>query len=146
VPEQTGPSELSSSLTTGKQIRKAIGHPTALVMTDSLIGMMKAHLTAVNEWTASKVTDEAVIQARDAHLFASAEYVSKQPFLAAASPPGSRQLYSPVTAEGTLNNCCSNLLLAIGLETMYPADVERLRRARSGCADPHPQRSGSRDN
>jgi len=125
-----------------KQIRKAIGHPTALLMTDSLIGMMKARLTAVSELIAGNVTDEALIQARDAHLLAYAEYVTRQPLLAAASPPGTRQLYPPVTAEGTLNNCCSDLLLAIGLETMYPADAERLRHARSGLRRPTPAEVG----
>jgi len=124
------------------EIRKAIGHPSALVMTDSMISMMKARLTAVSDLTAGNVTDETFIQARDAHLFAYAEYVARQPILATASPPGTRQLYDPVTAGGTLNNCCSDLLLAIGLETTYPADAERLRRARSGLRRPTPAEVG----
>lgn len=84
------------------------------------------------------MTDEALTQAYDAHLFAHAEYVARQPFLAAASLPGARQLYAPITAEHTLSNCCSHLLSAIGLEIMHPADADRLHRARSGLRRPTP--------
>ena len=120
------------------QFRKAIGHPSAPFMTDSMIGMMKARLTAVKALNAGNVTDEALIQARDAHVFFYAEYVARQPFLAFASSPGAGQLYEPVTAEDTLNNCCGHLLPAIGMEIMYPADAERLRRARYGRRRPTP--------
>jgi hypothetical protein len=119
-----------------QHIRKAIGHPSAPVMTDSMIRVMKARLTAVTELTVGNVTDEALIQARDSHLFAYADYAARQPFLAATSPPGAPQLYAPVTAEDTLSNCCGHLLSAIGLEIMYPADAERLRLARSGLDRP----------
>jgi hypothetical protein len=114
-----------------KQIRRAIGHPAAPVMTDSMIGVMKARLTAATELTAGRVSDEALIRARDAHLFAYADYAARQPFLAAAAPPGVPQLYEPVTAEDTLSGCCGHLLSAIGLEIMCPEDAERLRRARA---------------
>jgi hypothetical protein len=125
-----------------KHIRKAIGHPSAPFMTDSMIGVMKARLTAVTELTAGNVTDEALIQARDAHLFAYAEYVAKQPFLTAASPLGTHELYAPVTADHTLSNCCNHLLAAIGLEIMHPADAQRLRRARSRLRRPTPAEVG----
>jgi hypothetical protein len=121
-----------------QQLRKAIGHPSAPFMTDSMIGVTKARLTAVKALKDGEVTDEALIQARDAHVFAYAEYVAKQPFLAIASPPGAGQLYAPITAEDTLNNCCGHLLSAIGMEIMYPADAERLRRARAGLRRPTP--------
>jgi hypothetical protein len=124
-----------------KQIRKAIGHPSAPLMADSMISVMKARLTAVTELTARNVTDEAFIQARDAHLFAYAEYVARQPFLATTSPPGTH-LYAAVTAEDTLSYCCTHLLSAIGLEIMYPADAKRLRRARSGLRRPTPAEVG----
>jgi hypothetical protein len=111
-------------------VRRAIGHPAAPFMADSMIGVMKARITAANELMAGRVTDDALIQARDAHVFAYADYAAKQPFLAAV-PPGSPQLYEPVTGEDTLANCCGHLLSALGLEIMYPADAERLRQARA---------------
>ena len=101
-------------------VRRAIGHPAAPVMTESMIGITKARLAAVSALTAGKVTDEALFQARDAHLFAYAEYAARQPVFAAASPPGMPQLYAPVTAEDTLSNCCGNLLSVIGLEIHLP--------------------------
>jgi hypothetical protein len=125
-----------------RQLRKAIGHPSAPFMTDSMIGVMQARLTAVAALTTGSVTDEALIQARDAHVFAYAEYVAKQPFLAAASPSGSGQLYAPIIADDTLSNCCGHLLSAIGMEIMYPADAERLRRARYGRRRPTPAEVG----
>ena len=66
------------------QIRRAIGYPAAPMMTDSMIDVMKARLTAATELMAGRVTDDALIQAREAHLFAYAEYAAQQPFLAAA--------------------------------------------------------------
>ena len=125
-----------------RQIRKATGHPSAPFMTDSMIGVMKARLTAVAALNDGNVTDEALLQARDAHVFAYAEYVTRQPFLAFASPPGAGQLYAPVTAEDTLSNCCGHLLSAIGLEIMHPADAERLRLARDGQRRPTPAQVG----
>jgi hypothetical protein len=35
-------------------------------------------------------------------------------------------------------NCYRNLLSSIGLEIMYPADAERLRRAHVGLSKPAP--------
>jgi hypothetical protein len=124
-----------------RSLRRAVGHPAAPVMTDSMIEVMKARLLAATELCAGRVTDAALAQARDSHLFAYAEYAAQQPFLAAAAPPG-KPLYEPVTAEDTLNNCCRNLLSAIGLELRYPADAERLRRDRAGRRRPTPAEVG----
>jgi hypothetical protein len=110
------------------QIRRAIGHPAAPMVTDSMIGVMKARLTAATELRSGRVGDEALIQAREAHVFAYAEYAAKQPILAATAP-GMPQLYEPVTAEDTLSNCCGHLLSTIGLQMMYPEEAERLRVA-----------------
>lgn len=114
-----------------RQIRRAAGHPAAPMMTDSMIGVMKARLAAVSALMAGKVTDEALLQARHAHLFAYADYAARQPFLAASTPASLPQLYEPVTAESALNECCGHLLTTIGLELSYPADAERLRNART---------------
>lgn len=118
------------------QIRKAIGHPSAPLMTESLIAATRARLVAVAALNDGSVTDDAFAQARDAHVFAYAEYIARQPFLAAASPPGGTQLYARVTADDTLSKCCGYLLSAIGMEIMYPDDAERLARARSGRRPP----------
>jgi hypothetical protein len=88
------------------KIRKALGHPTAPFTTEAMIGLTEARLEAVKALASGKVTDEALIQARDAHVFAYAEYAAKQRLLAASSPAGTGHLYEPVTAEDTLANCC----------------------------------------
>lgn len=118
-------------------IPRVIGHPEAPVMIASMIRLMKARLLAVRELLAGNVTDEALIQAREAHLYEYAEYAAKQPFLVATAPSGA-SLYEPVTAEDTLNNCCRDLLTVIGLELSYPANAERLRQARTGHRRPTP--------
>jgi hypothetical protein len=114
-----------------RQIRRVIGHPAAPMMTESMIGVMKARLAAVSALMTGQVTDETLLQARDAHLFAYADYVAKQPFLAASTPASVPPLYEPVTAEISLNGCCGHLLSAIGLELTYPADAKRLKNARA---------------
>lgn len=118
------------------QIRRAIGHPAAPVTTEALLGVIRARLAAVTALTAGQVTGEALTRARDAHLFAYAEYIARYPVLAAAAPPGIPQLYAPVTAEDTLSNCCGHLISAIGLEIMYPEQAERMRQARTGMQRP----------
>ena len=57
-------------------VRRTIGHPSAPVMTDSMIQVMKARLLAATELRAGRVADKALAQARDAHLFA---YADTQP-------------------------------------------------------------------
>ena len=46
-------------------------------------------------------------------------------------PPGGPQLFAPVTAEDTQNNCCGNLLTVLGLEILYLEQAERMRVART---------------
>ena len=120
-----------------KQVRRVVGHPAAPMMTDSLIGVMKARLTAVTALKNGQVRDEALLQARDAHLFAYADYAAKQPLLAAATPAKLPRLYEPVTAETALNQSCGHLLTAIGLELSYPEDAERLKNARAFMCRPN---------
>ena len=112
------------------------------MMTDSMIGVMKARLAAVSALMTGQVTDEALLQARDAHLFAYADYAARQPFLAASIPGDLPHLYEPVTAESALNQCCGHLLTTIGLELSYPEDAERLRNARSFMRRPDPAAFG----
>jgi hypothetical protein len=116
------------------RIRRAIGHPAAPLMADSVIEVTKARFTAVTHLTAGKVTDEAFYHARQAHLIAYAEYAAKQRALADSTPPQIPEMYGPVTAEKALNDCCVHLLTAIGLQIMYPERAAELRAA-AGPAD-----------
>jgi hypothetical protein len=123
-------------------LRRAGGHPAAPVMTDALIGIFKARLTAVTALTAGTVTDEDLVSARDSYLFSYAEYVALQPVLATSSPAGRPSLYAPATPEDTVANCCGNLLSALGMELMEPARAAELRSARAGLRRPGPAHFG----
>ena len=116
------------------RIRRAIGHPAAPLIADSVIEVTKARFTAVTQLTAGKVTDEAFYHARQAHLIAYAEYAAKQHAFAGSTPPQIPDMYEPVTAEKALNDCCVHLLTTIGLEIMYPERAAELR-ATAGPAD-----------
>jgi hypothetical protein len=118
------------------RIRRAIGHPSAPVTTEAMIRVFRARLAAVTALAAGEVTGEALTQARDAHLFAYAEYVARYPALAASAPPDIPHLYAPITAEDTLANCCGHLLSAIGLEILYPQQAERMRQERTWMQRP----------
>jgi len=118
------------------RIRRAIGHPSAPVTTEAMIGVIRARIEAVTALTAGRVTGEALTQARDAHLFGYAEYIAMRPALAGSTPPSVPQMYAPVTAEDTLNNCCGNLLTAIGLEILHPEQAEQMRQARTWMRRP----------
>jgi hypothetical protein len=124
------------------QLRRAAGHVSAPVTTEALISVIRARLAAVTALIAGRVSDEALTQARDAHLFAYAEYIARQPALAAVTPPGVPQLYAPLTAEDTVSNCCGNLLSVLGLEISYPDQAERLRQARARMQRPGPAAFG----
>jgi hypothetical protein len=112
-----------------QRIRRAVGHPAAPMMVDSVIEVMKARLTAVSHLRGGQVTDEALYQVRHAHLMAYAEYAVKQPAFAGSAPPQNPDMYQPVTAEKALNDCCVHLLTTIGLEIMYPERAGQLRAA-----------------
>lgn len=120
------------------RIRRAVGHPSAPVTTEALLTSIRARLTAVTALTAGTVTGEALTQARDAHVFAYADYIAHQAVLAEASPPDAPQLYAPVTAEDTLSNCCGHLLSALGLEILHPEMAERMRHALTFMRRPGP--------
>ena len=112
-------------------VRRAIGHPSAPVTTEALVASVRARLAAVEALTAGRVTGEALARARDAHLFAYADYIARYPVLAAAAPPGVPKLYAPVTADDTVSNCCRHLTFALGMELMYPEQAERMHQARA---------------
>jgi len=112
-----------------QRIRRAVGHLAAPLMVDSVIEVMKARLTAVSHLRGGQVTDEALYQARHAHLMAYAEYAVKQPAFAGSASPQNPDMYQPVTAEKALNDCCMHLLTTIGLEIMHPERAGQLRAA-----------------
>jgi hypothetical protein len=118
------------------RIRRAIGHPAAPVMAESMIAVNRARINAVGALTGGQVTDEMFLQAREAYLFGYAEYAANQPRYAAQAPAGQPQLYEPVTVESTLNQCCGHLLTTIGLEITYPSAAEELRKARASMRTP----------
>jgi hypothetical protein len=119
-------------------IRRAIGHPWAPITTEAVITITKARLAAVTALAAGRISDEALVRARDAHVFGYAEYIARRPSLVAETPPGAPELYAPITASDTVSNCCGHLLTAIGLESMFPAEAARMRRARAGLSRPTP--------
>lgn len=116
-------------------LHRAIGHPSAPVTADGFIIIARARLTAISDLAAGRVSDEAFVRARESLRFGYAEYVARWRTLDEASPPGTH-LYGPVTAEDTLANCCGHFLSTLGMEILYPADAERLRRARTGQRHP----------
>jgi hypothetical protein len=115
---------------------------SAPVTTEALVTGVRACVMAIEANTSGQVTDEALTQARDAHLFGYADYVARYPVLAAAAPPGAPQLYAPITAEDTVSNCCRHLVLALGMELMYPEQAERMRQARAYMRRPAPAAFG----
>jgi hypothetical protein len=114
-----------------RHVHRAVGHPSAPMMTESMIGAMKARLSAATALKAGEVDDETLLQARDAHLFGYADYAARQPFLAGSAPASHPRLYEPVDAQTAMNQCCLHLLSAIGLELAYPESAARLKAARA---------------
>jgi hypothetical protein len=102
------------------RIRRASGHPAAPIMAESMVVVTQARLAAIARLQAGTVTDEAFLQARQAHLVTFADYALRQPELAAALPEGGSDVYEPVTAEMAINQCCDHLLTTLGMQTQFP--------------------------
>ncbi|MDA0163141.1 hypothetical protein OM076_22900 [Solirubrobacter ginsenosidimutans] len=102
------------------KVRKAVGHPAAPMMTDSMIDLVKARLEAVSRLRDGKVTDEELHQARHAHLVTFAEYALQQPSFTAHAPATVPDMYEPVTAETALANSCGHLLTTLGMAALHP--------------------------
>lgn len=101
-------------------LRRAVGHPAAPAMSESVITMLKARLAAVDLLRTGKVSDHDFYTARHVHRVAYAEYAASQQFFAMHAPPDNPDMYEPVTAEAALNACCGHLLTSIGLASLYP--------------------------
>lgn len=117
-----------------QQIRRAVGHPSAPMMADAVVDLVKARLLAVGLLTGDRLTDDRLYRARHAHLMTYAEYAMRQPLLAASVQGNHGDMYEPVTAETALNDCCRNLLTTIGLEHLYPERAAQLH-AHAGSPD-----------
>lgn len=109
-----------------QQIRRAVGHPSAPMMADAMVDLVKARIQAVKLLMDDRLTDDRFYWARHAHLVSYAEYAMRQPLLAASMPGSNRDMYEPVTAEAALNDCCGHLLTTIGLQHMYPERAAHL--------------------
>ena len=107
-------------------LHRAVGHPAAPAMTDSVITLLRARLTAVDLLKAGSVTDEDFYAARRSHQLAYAEYAARQRFLALHAPADNPGMYEPVTAENALNACCGHLLTTIGLASLYPQRASQI--------------------
>ena len=108
------------------KIRRAVGHPAAPMMAQTMIDVVRARLAAVARLKANEVTDEEFRQARHIHLVTYAEYAVQQPTLAAHAPTANIDMYEPVTAEEALNNCCGHLLTTLGLAALHPEQTARI--------------------
>jgi hypothetical protein len=123
-------------------VHRAVGHPAAPMLAESIITSIQARITAVSALFADRVSDEDLTDARDAHLFHYADYAARQPYYAAAAPRNRPTLYEPVTAEDAVANCCGHLLSAIGLHIMYPEAAAQMRQARAFKPVPPPSAFG----
>lgn len=108
------------------KIRRAVGHPAAPMMAQTMIDVTKARLEGVARLKAGKVNDDEFRQARHVHLVTYAEYAVQQPMLAARAPAANLDIYEPVTAEDALTNCCGHLLTVLGLTVLHPEYAARI--------------------
>jgi hypothetical protein len=117
-----------------QRIHRAVGHPAAPLTAESIVELTRARLRAAERLAVKDpahpdyVTDAEYVSARHAHLVAYAQYATQQALLAANAPAGRSDMYEPVTAERALNDCCGNLLTALGMNSLYPqraAEIER---------------------
>lgn len=101
---------------------RALGHPTAPLDVNAVVTLLEARLAAVRELHEGRVSDEQLVQARDAHRLHMAEYVQSQPDLAASSD-STPTLYKPVTQQATFDSCGRDLLTVLGLQIIsgYPS-------------------------
>lgn len=117
-----------------EQVRRAVGHPDAPLVADSVIDLVKARLTAVRLLAAGQADDQVFYHARQVHLVAYAEYAVRWQMLAAAAPAQEPCMYEPVTAEIALNSACGHLLTTIGMAVLYPERAAQLSASASPVA------------
>ncbi|MBR7828874.1 hypothetical protein KDK95_21370 [Actinospica sp. MGRD01-02] len=111
------------------RVRRAVGHPAAPLLVDSVIQSIKARVHAVKKLNAGEISDEQFNLARHTHLVSFADYIVLQPFLAAQAPATNPDMYEPATAEATLNRACGDLLTSLGLVSMFPQRAAEIAKA-----------------
>lgn len=115
------------------RIPRAIGHPAAPMMAESMITVLRARMSAVERVKAGSVDEDEFNRARHLHLISYAEYAAQQAAFAAAAPADRPDMYEPVTAQEALTSVCGHLLTTLGLAKLNP-DV-----AAADLAKPAPQ-------
>jgi hypothetical protein len=110
-------------------IPRAIGHPAAPLMAESMITVLTARLAAARRVLAGEVDEDEFSRARHLHRVSYAEYAAQQAAFAAAAPAERPDMYEPVTAQEALTRVCGHLLTTLGLATLNPdvaaADLAR---------------------
>jgi hypothetical protein len=114
-------------------LRRAVGHPDAALMSDSVIYTLKARLIAADLVQGDKLTDDEYYAARRRHRATYAEYAAKQHRYALHAPAHNPGMYQQATAESTLNASSLHLLTAIGLSALYPEGARQV----DSMLDPH---------
>jgi len=102
------------------RIPRAIGHPAAPMMAESMITVLRARMTAVDHLKAGLVDDDEFNRARHLHLVSYAEYAAQQATFAAQAPAERPGMYEPVTAQEALTSVCGHLLTTLGLAALNP--------------------------
>jgi hypothetical protein len=110
------------------RLRRAVGHPAAPLTADGIVDLIRARLHAARRLAHETVSDEEFLQARHAHVVTYAQYAAEQAQYAAAAPNDRPDMYEPVTGERALNECCGNLLTALGLNSLYPERAAEISR------------------
>lgn len=110
------------------RVHRAVGHPAAPLTADAIVELIRARLHAARRLADDEVTDAEFLQARHAHLVTYAQYAAEQALYAAAAPADRPDMYETVTGERALNECCANLLTALGLNNLYPQRAAEIGR------------------
>lgn len=111
-----------------RRLRRAVGHPAAPLTADGIVDLIRARLHAARRLADDTVDDDEFLKARHAHLVTYAQYAAEQAQYAAAAPNDKPDMYEPVTGERALNECCGNLLTALGLNSLYPERATAISR------------------
>lgn len=111
-----------------KRVRRAVGHPAAPVVVESVVESIRARVLAARKLATDEMSDEQFELARHTHLVTFADYIVMQPFLAEHAPAGNPGLYEPTTAQETFNRACGYLLTSLGLVILHPERAAQIGR------------------
>ncbi|MET3803975.1 hypothetical protein ABIB25_000961 [Nakamurella sp. UYEF19] len=98
------------------KIRRALGHPSAPLTSDTIIGLIDARLKAVTLLNDPAADPEPLLEeARQHHLQSLAEYAGQQKQMARVAPSSNPDMYAPLTLPGMIDTVCIDLLTVLGL-------------------------------